>query len=614
MTKLAESLGALAPLGDELLKKGAAAWAKRSQAEVEADFHANRDKWNEHVKAGTTPLGVSPWAARAAHRLYLKEMASEYQSSSLLAFQTEEGAAARESNNPQDMKLFLQKQKDKFRPKLENDQGKALFSPLDLQEVWTPELSRHDSELMRLHASHRVQETEKQLVDAVGVGMQASLNRHLSLIDPMTDDPKHVTETYDRAAREIEDLFQNPDHGAITNGLPGSKATQLMIDHITGEAIRTGDMSKLNLLDHLKTKDGASIGNTRYALDKRTHAEEKITAVEMQRAHFQRWKDSLGYEDATREHQQTEWARQDERYQRELQAVHKQEGEQARQENVGILERRVLDGLRRDAVNGPQVIYQALRDMAQVDPSAAVRVEGYVHELTRLRLDITDDPMVVAKTRRDMAIDPSKVTYDGLVAKVRAKEMGPQTMLRLAGELEKAKEDGDHPYLRSSEFKQLLSTVHTSALTPEDPNSPESQIAATNAVNHMRDLGVAYIKEHPQAAEASFKTYMRAQLKPVLEQHNLAYGEGEQKKRAAEQKQKGEAVVNKAQQIEAAKKQAAIDAEAEQRQAELDRLKGIALRAEEAFKVLQQKRKLQDATTPTGDTGFDRFRDWLLGK
>ncbi|MBX3327420.1 MAG: hypothetical protein U0223_16840 [Nitrospira sp.] len=614
MTKLAESLGALAPLGDELLKRGVAERDKRSVAEVEADFHANRDKWNENIKAGTVPLGVSPWAARAAHRLYLKEMASEYQSSSLLAFQTEEGAAARESNNPQDMKAFLQKQKDRFRSKLENDQGKALFSPLDLQEVWTPELARHDSELMRLHASHRVQETEKQLVDAVATGMQASINRHLELLDPKTDDPKHVSETYDRAAREIEDLFHNPDSGAITNGLPGSKATQLMIDHITGEAIRTGDMSRLNLLDHLKTKDGASIGNTRYALDKRTHAEERITQTEMQRAHFAQWQKNLGFEDATRAHQQTVWAREDERYARELQAVHKQEGEQARQENVGILERRALDGLRRGAVNGPQVINQALRDLAQVDPSAAVRVEGWIHELQRLRLDTPEDPVTIATIRKDISINPDKVSYDSLVGKVRAKQISAPTMMRLASELDEAKKNNAHPYMRSSEFQSILQAVHTSTLDPVDPNSPDSQQQALGAVGHMRDLATAYIQEHPSASDAQFRVFLRGQVKPTLEQFKTEYGQQEQKKRGEAEKAKGEAVVNKAQQIEREKAEAKRQAEEDQRQAELDRLKGIALRAEEAFKVLQQKRKLQDATTPTGDTGFDRFRDWLLGK
>lgn len=613
MTKLAESLGALAPLGDELLKKGVDAWAKRSQADVEADFHANRDKWNEHIKAGTVPLGVSPWAARAAHRLYIKELASEYQSSSLLAFQTEEGASARESNNPQDMKLFLQKQKDKFRPKLENDQGKALFSPLDVQEVWTPQLERYDSELMRLHANHRVQETEKQLVDAVGVGMQASMNRHLELLDPMTDDPKHVSETYGRTAREIEDLFQNPDHGAITNGLPGSKATQLMIDHITGEAIRTGDMSRLNLLDHLKTKDGASIGNTRYALDKRTHAEERITQTEMQRAHFQRWKDSLGFEDATRSHQQTVWAREDERYQRELQAVDKQAGEEAKKENVGILERRALEGLRRDAVNGPQVINQALSDLAQVDPSSSVRVEGWVHELTRLRTDITDDPMTVATVRRDIGLDPSKVSLDTLVGKVRGKQLSPATMLRLASELHQARQDNAHPFMKGVEFGQMLQAVHTATLDAVDPNSPESQQQALGAVGHMRDLATSYIQEHPQATEAQFRVYLRGQVKPTLEQFKTEYGTQEEKKRGEAEKAKGEAVVNKAQRIEAQKKQAAIDAENEQRDKELERLRGIAQRTEDAFRVLSQKQKLKEAKTPTGDTGFDRFREWILG-
>lgn len=613
MLKLASSLGTLQPELQELTKKYEAKEDQEDMAKVEADFANNRPIWNDHIRKGTIPLGVSPYAARAAHRLYLRELSQEYHASATLAFQGEEGAAARESNNPAAMREFLSNHKAKYQEKLHDGQSKALFSPLDLQDVFTPAQEKADAELMRGHAALRVAETERQLTDSVGLSMQGVLNRTFEFFDARTATEEEATKHYATAANEISDLLHNPDHGAVVNGLPGSQANKLVIDHIIGESIRTGERSRLNVLDHLKTPTGAPIGNTRYALDARERAEEKISDLSMRREHFQRWKDLQPYEDATRERQAVVWNREDERYERELAKVTNDRSDEARQENINILQRRVLEGMRRDVKTGPAMIDQALKDLSAVDPKAAVQAENMVHELTRLRVDIQDDPQVVAALRRDIGIDPSRVTLDTLVSKVRAKEISAATMMRLAQELDQVKQDSDHQYMRGSEFKTMLTAVHTSTLLPEDPNSPESQLAATGALSHYRDLATVWIKQHPQGSEAEFRVYMRSELPKTIEQFNPDYGNQQAKKRADDQKARGEVIVQRSRDAQAEREAAKVKAAEEARDAEFKRLRDIESRATQAFIAAQQQAKLKGLDRPEMDDQFSKLRSFILG-
>lgn len=564
MLKLAESLSELNTELKPVFTKVAQQYTEEEEAKLVQDFQANREKWNTAVRNGEVPLGASPHAARAVKRLMLSELADDFHSWTALAFNGEAGAAARESNDPRVMRQFLEDQRTKFYQEHLRNGDRELYHPLDVQETFAPKIEKAASELLRTHANYRIQETERELVDTVGASVSRTIEDTFKGFSPMTPDDERRAKMQEAAAKIAATLY-DPDHGAVKNGLHPKKGGDVLVDSITSRAMALGDRSVLEIIDHIQRPRGeVRLADVPAVQQKRLQAEEHITQIQVQQERHRWALEDRPHEVAAKLRQEGEWQKQDERWAREQASWQQQDAGRADHEILRSLTRRVYEGLRRDSKQGVAIINEAIRSAETVLPEKAEQLRGLVHEFTKNRADYPEDDLAIARLRAKISIDPLSVHPSDITAMVKNKEAKRTTAMGLYDDLDRAVGHADHPFLRQTEFTEMLHQIQRGSMqSPEDEFSAQGQLRVANATASFRDRAQDWLATHPQGNIAAFREYMRAQVAPVIELANREYGlqqETERKK----QTDKGQMVVGKTQQAVAdreSKQQAAAELE-----------------------------------------------------
>ncbi len=600
MLQLSEALGKLEPALIRGVSMAGEQYGEEEYAKGVEEFWKNREKWNAEIRAGRLPEGASPYFQRGLQRAALKQMAGDFYAQTHADFYGEAGAEARQSNDPAVMAKFLHESRERFTNEKLKDGDRSLFSALDLQEVFNPSAEQTYKTMLQTHAAYRVSEREKEYEALSTAQIDAVVERNLAQIQP-TDSNAVREQWIAQAAREANDVLYNPDTGAVRNGMLASKGNQLLIDTITTKMMKTGNRAYADVLAAITTKDGASIAKTQYAQAKILAAEEHITDQQMKLEHFQHWRESLPFEKASREHTIQSWQREDQRWERERAAWQRQDSAIAQDEIISTLSRRIFEGLRRtDAAEGTRIIDEALREAEKVSWKDAEHLKNMVHTVTKQRADYDDDRMTVAQLRISISRDPLGFKYDTLVAAVKDKLLKPSTMLQMVDDLERNKQNADHPYMRQPEFTSMLHKVEKSmANQMGDDEFGEGAIRAAEAVGEFRDLAVEWIEKNPQGSIAAFRNYMRTQIPEVAERINAAYGDTQRKHREKQQ-QLGERIRDTTGAEVGEREQKRKDAEEEKRQAQ-ERKEAPERERKEREK--REREKLEDNIRSFRDTG-----------
>lgn len=598
MLKLANSLSQLN--GETLQPMAAMAYQKYSKeedAKAIADFQANRDKWSEAVRKGEIPVGANPHAARAVKRLMLGELADDFHTQSLMDFQTSsdpEAVAARESNNPQAMRQFIAGQQQKFYADNLKNGDKELYDPLDIQDAWVPKAEQTGTALMRAHANYRVAEVERELKDTVGATVSRAVDDTFANFGPHTTDAERK-QAYAALSEKINDTMLNKDYGALHTGLDKKQGWDLVTDSIVARALASKDHGRdiLESLDSLRRQDGPAFRDIPHVQQKKLQAEEHLTSLEIQQENHAWALQDRPYSVAAKERQVGEWAKQDERWEHEKQGWNQHNAAVADNEIFRSLSRRVYEGLRRpDSKQGVAIINDALRQAEISIPEHAERLRGIADTMTQRRLNVTDDPLVLATTRAKIATDPLSVKPDDLVKLVKTGQINAKTMMQLQDDLDRSVPHAGHPFMRQPEINEMLHQVSRGSLgNPDDEYSAEGQMRVAEATTAFRDEAQAWLEANPKGGAAAFKVYMRSKVEPIIEKANRDYGAGIEKGRSI-QEQKGAMVLKKSLEVE------------QQKQAQKDQYQNtLKQHREQMDRQLaedQRKKSLMQSLKPTG--------------
>lgn len=617
MLKLADSLSALEPTLQEFTKQQTQRYTQAELAKGESDFWANRDKANAMIKAGEIPLGASPYAVRGFQRAALKQLGDEYSSRVFADFHGEAGAQARESNNPADMRKFLDTSFQGFSKEWLSG---GYFTDLDRQEVLHPALEQANRTMMNAHAEHRVKEVERQYEDLVSVQSESILEKELGSLNYATS-PEDRDAAYARAGRQMTDLLDNGDRGFIRNGGSPQRGNDLLVEAIITKAAKTGNRSYLEALEHLRPAGGPRLSDIGRFQGKILQAEEHITSRQIQEERHQWAVADRPFDVASRERQVEQWKEQDQRHEREKAdwVEHKSE-----KEIFKDLSRRTYEGLRTtDSKRGVEIINQALLDAEDQIPEQAERLRGIVGEFTKHRLEVPEDDSAVLRMKAKILSNPLSVSY-GDVMGMFGKTANRHTTDDLISLLNREQVNGGHPFMRQPEMTEMLHAIQKGAMqSPADEFSAEGQTRAADALGDFRGKAAAWLADNPKGNAAKFTDYMRGQIKPILERHNPEYGIDRQKERdkaeAVKAKQEAEAQAAKVTQKREASKDVydfARQVDEAQRQKELARLKATdsqpRMNPGEFDRWMRGERvdtyqgpKMQDKTT--------QFLDWLAG-
>ena len=538
--QLSAALAQIEPTLRNVAAVTAKEYSDEEYAKAYADFMANREKWNSLIKAGKIPEGLSPYYTRGLQRASLKQLGSEYLATMENAFYGPEGAEARASNDPNKMTALLGKVQEKFtKENLQGPNGDRRYSDLDIHEVFNPLAEQGYQRMLQTHAAYRVKERELEAEAAVSTQFGQVLDGIIEEKIQYEDRDKHKN-FYTYSAKRLNDILYNEDTGFVKNGMPGTKANQLMVDTVVAKMMASGDRSVGEVLQYVTNKGGASVAKTQYAISKLQAAEEHIAAQEIQKEHFRAWKEDRPFHLQSQQHTQQSWSREDERYQRELDQYQHSQGKIATEEVVKTFERRIFEGLRRNADEGVKIIDAVMRELEIVDPKEAAHMKGVIHTLTKQKSDYEDDPLTVALLRTDMSSNPLAFNQRRLVAAVEEHKLKSSTFMQMMDDLERNRQNGDHPLLRQKFFFDMMDGVKKGSLkNAGDEYGAEGAMRAASANADLRDLALAWIEDNPGGSQAKFNLYIREQFPKVLERNNPEYAQDKQRteEKAAQKEQ-----------------------------------------------------------------------------
>jgi hypothetical protein len=520
MLQLSDALAKLEPTLQRGVTVAAEKYGEEEYAKGEAEFWANREKWNALIRAGQIPEGVSPYYQRGLQRAALKQHAGDFYAQTHASFYGPEGMEARTSNDPKVMQKFLNDQREKY-----HGENLSKFSALDMQEVFNPAMEATFKTMQQTHASYRVAENEKEYEALTTANIESALTRNLQQIQK-TDSDEVRAQWMAQAAREANDYLYNPDTGFVANSGKPHRGNEILIDTIATLISKTGDMSYGEVLKYVTNKDGAPIAKTQYAMAKIDAAEMHVIEKNMKYDHFNEWKRGLQYSHFQEMRGYEEAQRSDERWAREKENMQRTDSAYDDTKKVKTLARRIFEGLRQeDAKKGVAIIDEALEIMEIVDPEKAKEWRSTVHTITNQKSDYPDDPMTVAQLRLDMSQDPLGFNVGRLKDAVHDKLLKPSTYMQMMDDLERNQGDADHPLMKQREFKEMLEDVRRGSIrNAGDEYGAEGRLRAANATEMFRDLAVEWLEANPNKSHAAFRNYMRLQIPDVLERSNPEYG------------------------------------------------------------------------------------------
>ncbi len=550
MMQLSDALGKLEP---SLLRATDMAQTQISEeeyAKAKSDFFGpNREKWNAIIKSGQIPEGLSPYYVRGLQRASLDQHGEMFYSQVHTDFYGEAGAEARQSNNPAVMQKFLNDARTKFVQENLKNGDKDLYSPLDMHEVFGKKAEQAFGAMMKTHVAYRVAEQEKEYEALATVRIENALERNLSQIHP--NDSDDIIDFYiKQAAAETDAVLYDPDKGAVKNGMLASKGSQILIDTITTKMISTGKRVYGDVLDHIKTKDGASIGKTQYAQARRQAAEEHLTNREIQKEHLDRARSKYKHEDKAIEHTEKEWERRQDNDEKEYASE--------------LRARRVFGALRMtDTTKAMDTLDEIFREAEKAgDRKGAMELRSMVSTLTKQQADYQDDPATATQLRLEISSSPLEFSVTKLSKAVSQKLLTVPTMFKMIDDLERNRQNGDHPFLKQPFFHRLTTEI-SGAMADKygETEFGEGSIRKGEALTELHDEANTWLSENPEGKHSEFTKYLQGIKKDLIERHNSAFG-AEQKRKAEDEQKKGQATVDKTKADVAAQEQAKAKKEA----------------------------------------------------
>jgi hypothetical protein len=225
----------------------------------------NAEKWAQAVRDGQIPEGANPWLIKGVYRQEGRAKAAEYnaQLSDAMA-----KSGINESDNPLDVAKFIEKFRGDYLK-----ENEYLARNMDASDTFVPNMRAAEANLQQHHMSERQKEFSRRVRDN-GYSEVVNLTRDLKatvthpdligVVDPLVERRKIGTEISARM------------RGLYDMGLRGKEVGELTVDGVVAAAVEAQDVSLLDTLDDVTTKEGHKLGNTKYAREQRIQAANQI--------------------------------------------------------------------------------------------------------------------------------------------------------------------------------------------------------------------------------------------------------------------------------------------------------------------------------------------------
>ena len=527
LMKVAGALRQLEPTVNQAIGQYVHKVSDEEFAEGQKAFFENRKPWNEAVKAGTIPVGASPYFVRGYQRAHLRDLAAGYGDYIRLKYQED---PIHESDDIKAFNGFLSNSMQEYRTQvLAAGDGSSAFSALDIKEAFDPLMVESNESLRRHHVSYRLEEHKKFGEEALMQGVQRIIT---DTPDDLHDDPE-FGKVFDA---RVNRLLYDEREGLVKNGLPGSRANQLVVDSIVNLAERkaqdgnaTGAFQVLSMMDHVTTNGGrASLGNSKYAKEKRLEAEQKIVANQMQQERFNRTREDWAIEgdfetrkarfEAAEQHRQKEWERADARWASEMESASRLDRERNAKAQVDADKALIMTGAKLgDLAN--QRIYDAFERMKVLDPDAAMAMENYINHTTKQRGSFVETPatrLTLAAIRRDMSEHPETFDSSVIFNSVNNDLISGDHAMKLYDDWERLRTNMDHPYMRHPMFQEYLDKVAKGVGASPTDEYGEGAIKSAKAKMLMREMAQDWLAENPKGTATQFLDFIGKTVEPAV--------------------------------------------------------------------------------------------------
>lgn len=257
-TQLSRALSQIEPKLQSFLGETHKENKKQAFAEGRAHFNANRMAWKEFAEANPELAGANPWLRRGYQEAHLDTMANQFKVE-MHKFYQEEGLQNRQ--NPQEVQQLLGEKVKAWRE--ENLQG---FDDLDIAEFFDGKQEQYLAGLASEHSRRRMHNAVEENKQMLGQSVSSLIMGANADISINWGDPDIQVGAYQALGMEIKAKADN----MIANGIPAHEANKIVIDSIVTMARDMEDEDILDLLDHIPTHDGSTVGGTNYAKNART--------------------------------------------------------------------------------------------------------------------------------------------------------------------------------------------------------------------------------------------------------------------------------------------------------------------------------------------------------
>jgi len=258
---LADALQALEPAlaqyGADQTKK----FDAREFAEGEQAYLKNKAKLKDAVNKGLIPAGYSPAFKRGYEQSELRVSGLSYDQALRQAYQK---SGLENSDDPNALAQFT----SEFTANYLKDKT-AGYDALDVEKVLMPVIEGSQANLSQYHSARRAQLIEQGHFANTEVEIAQTIDNMLS----RDGDTDHSV---------IGSVLTDQLNKALENGGDAKQYNQMLVDQVVAKAEERGDTSILDVLDHINTGPGGTLGKTTYAKEHRVAAESSITSHQMQ--------------------------------------------------------------------------------------------------------------------------------------------------------------------------------------------------------------------------------------------------------------------------------------------------------------------------------------------
>ena len=477
---------------------------------------------DEAGKAGALPLGASPVYKDAVREHQLGAAADRRkQTLSEAYYNTDEGAAVRNSDKVEDFNAFVAKFNANYDLGVLHDAaGEKVYTDLDIHRSKYADRAEQDTNsLYREHLHYRVAETEKLAEETAGLRTTRAIEAGLD-----------AGESHATIAATIGKLFRDPVTGLVTHGMKPSRQSEITVDAVVDAAMARNDIKILGMLDSVSTHaPGMLLSGTSYARKKVEAARSHITQevwMEGERNRTMAERRGAGIATDPEAEQRAKETR--ERHEAEYSVKVKQLAQtsnaldraaQAEPEQAAIIQH-----LANGASAFDHEVVGHMKNLAKVDPTAGQHMMVFLQGQQLKQKTANDEKATLStytRLRADLSNDPSKFDRGRIILE---SNRGNLTAGQVSSLFENAESQGkaarEFPILQSDLIKAMRTDIRAASMTNPLDEFGAGRLRADAASSEFNDLVLDYVRTHPEAGAYEISKAMRPEVERLARRHN----------------------------------------------------------------------------------------------